>query len=80
MRRFCQRMFRFIKKLFTDHPRDMGKSYLAHGFWAILFSVYLLFAGIACFVHAIFPFLFTHTASSIAEWVVEASNHRRGYE
>ena len=80
MRKFFKKSLRYIREVFTDHPNDRGESYLMHGFWAMLFSIYLLFAGVACFVHAIFPFLFTHTASSIAEWVVSANNHRSGYE
>jgi hypothetical protein len=75
--RFTKNIFRSIKRLFTDHPNSMDESYLCHGSWAMIYSAYLLFAGIACFIHAIFPFLFTDTASSIARWVIESLEYRK---
>ena len=69
-----------LKKLFTEHPQDVGESYLMHAAWAIIFSLHLLFAGVVCFIHAIFPFLFENTASSIAEWILDVSSNRREYE
>jgi len=76
MKRFFINTLKFIKKLFTDHPHELGESYLMHAFWATIFSIYLLFAGAACLIHAVFPFLFTDTASSIAEWVVNVNKDR----
>jgi len=77
MKKLFKKMFGYLKHLFTDHPNWKGESYLSHGAWALLYSVYLLLASMACFIHAIFPFLFTHTASSIAEWIIDANEHRR---
>ncbi len=75
-----KRVFNFLKKIFLEHPNSVGESYFVHLFWAMLFGVHLLVAGLACIVHAVFPFVFTETASSIAEWVVNTSRDRRRYD
>jgi|ETNmetMinimDraft_18_1059904.scaffolds.fasta_scaffold200206_1 hypothetical protein len=72
-----KKTFKFLKKLFTEHPNNLGESYIVHFFWALVFSIHLLVAGVACLVHAVFPFLFKDTASSIAEWVTQVSKDRR---
>ena len=75
--RFTKNIFGSIKRLFTKHPNSVNESYSCHGFWALIYSISFLLAGVACFVHAIFPFLFTDTASSIAKWVIESSEYRK---
>jgi len=80
MKKFFKKIFKYVKKLFTDHPNDLGESYIVHLLWALLYGVYLLCAGIACLIHAVFPFLFTDTASTIAGWVADSSDNRRYYD
>lgn len=48
---------------FTRHPRSLGESYAGHGAKALAFGVRMIGGGIACLVHAVFPFLFEHSAS-----------------
>lgn len=50
-------------KLFTEHPRSVGESYLDHMAVAFGFGGRLVAAGIACLLHGIFPFLFAKTGS-----------------
>ena len=52
-------------KLFSEHPRSVGMSYIGHLFRAVGFAVFLLSAAFACVIHAVFPFIFEHTASNI---------------
>ena len=52
-------------KLFTEHPESVGESYLEHMGVAAGFGGHLLVASMACFVHAVFPFLCTKTGSGI---------------
>jgi hypothetical protein len=53
---------------FTEHPASVGESYTEHLFRAVYFGARMVFAGIACLVHAVLPFLFVHTGSrAIAE-------------
>jgi phage-related protein len=54
---------KFIK-FFTAHPEAIGETYVQHLFVAAWSGIQLLFAGIACIIHSIFPFLFVNTASN----------------
>ena len=68
-----------IKNLFNDHPASSGENYLSHMFYAVIYSLLFFAAGIACFVHAIFPFLFTRTGSKIAGIVLDSVEGRGDY-
>ena len=52
-----------LKKLFLDHPRSVGESYIEHLFQAGRFSFKLLHAAGACLVHALIPCLCERTGS-----------------
>jgi hypothetical protein len=55
-------------RAFTDHPASVGESYTQHLFRAVYFGVRMVFAGLACLVHGVLPFLFVRTGSrAIAE-------------
>lgn len=51
-------------RLFLDHPRSVGESYLEHQRHAFGFGISLLGAALACLVHALIPALFVRTGSS----------------
>jgi hypothetical protein len=53
-----------FRKLFLDHPRSVGESYLQHLGTALSFGSRMIVAGIACSLHGLFPFLFVTTGSS----------------
>jgi hypothetical protein len=53
-----------VQKLFRDHPESVGESYFEHMGTAFSFAARLLGAALACFVHGLFPFLFTSTGSA----------------
>jgi hypothetical protein len=48
---------------FTRHPKSVGESYGEHMAAAASYAFPLLGAGLACMIHAIFPFAFERTAS-----------------
>ena len=50
-------------RLFLDHPRSVGESYLEHQRRALGFGLSLFLAALACTVHAIVPGLFVRTGS-----------------
>ena len=50
---------------FTEHPASVGENYFVHFRHAAGFSFSMLKGGLACMVHAVFPFLFTNTGSAI---------------
>lgn len=52
-----------LSRWFTDHPRAIGESYAEHQRHALRYSGELLRASLACFIHALIPGAFEHTAS-----------------
>jgi hypothetical protein len=54
-----------MKLSFTEHPASVGESYLQHLRQAGRFAIGMIGAGLACLVHAILPFLFIQTGSSM---------------
>ena len=54
-----------LRSYFTDHPASVAETYTEHMAMAGSFGVRLLGASLACFVHAVFPWLFEKTGSSI---------------
>ena len=50
-------------RAFTDHPASVGESYGEHLGRATCFGLRMVFAGIACLVHGVLPFLFQRTGS-----------------
>jgi hypothetical protein len=50
--------------LFTSHPRSVGETYGEHLRSATGFGLTMLFAGLACLLHGVFPFLFERTGSN----------------
>ncbi|OGT42558.1 MAG: hypothetical protein A3F42_00700 [Gammaproteobacteria bacterium RIFCSPHIGHO2_12_FULL_37_34] len=53
-----------MKNIFTLHPDSLGETYFQHFKFAFKFGVYMLIGGLACIVHAIFPFVFEKAASN----------------
>lgn len=51
-----------MQRLFFEHPRSLGMTWAGHGFGAVAIGARLLWAGLACLVHAVVPGLFTQTA------------------
>ena len=52
-----------LDRLFTEHPASVGETYGEHLRAASGFAALMVFGGIACFVHALFPFLCVRTGS-----------------
>ncbi len=48
---------------FTKHPHEVGESYSEHFHVASSFGFAMIKGGLACYVHAILPFLCTTTGS-----------------
>lgn len=54
-----------MKNIFTDHPRSMNETYTEHFRCSFRFGSTMLLGGIACMLHAIFPFIFKKTGSNL---------------
>jgi Family of unknown function (DUF6356) len=51
--------------LFVKHPREVNMTYWSHCKRAMGLGLHILYAGICCFIHAFFPFLFQTKASDL---------------
>ena len=51
-----------LGRLFWEHPKSLGMSWAEHGAGAVVIGARMVGAGLACFVHAAVPGLFTQTA------------------
>ena len=54
-----------LRLSFTEHPASVGENYLEHLRHAVGFAGSMFAGGLAVFVHAFVPFLFTKTGSGI---------------
>jgi hypothetical protein len=52
-----------IRKLFLDHPQEVGESYAKHARVAGRFGAEMVVGGLACLVHAAVPALFKTAGS-----------------
>jgi hypothetical protein len=52
-----------MKNIFTDHPHSIGESYFQHFCFALKFGSQMVIGGLACIMHAVFPFMFKKTGS-----------------
>lgn len=51
-------------RLFTDHPASVNETYGQHLVAASCFGWRMVFAGLACLIHGLLPFLFISTGSN----------------
>lgn len=63
-----------LRRLFHDHPREVGETYFEHMAVAFGFGRRMVVGGLACFVHGIVPGLHKRTGSTI----IRALAHRMG--
>lgn len=56
-----------IKRAFTEHPASVGESYFQHMGMAFSFGAKMVWAGLACLLHGLFPFLFKCTGRQCIE-------------
>lgn len=52
-----------LSRIFLEHPRAVGETYLAHQRTAFGFGLSLIAAGLACMVHGLIPAMFLRTGS-----------------
>ena len=66
-----------LGRLFVDHPRALGLSWIAHGAGALKIGLRLIGAGLAALVHAAVPGLFTETYNHIQAIKAGSANPER---
>ena len=65
-----------LDRWFFDHPATVGESYFQHMRFAIGFAFWLVVAGLAALVHAIFPAMCETTAGRILRKLVACMDSR----
>lgn len=53
-----------MRNIFTEHPRNINETYFTHLLFATKFGLQMIIGGVACLIHAVFPFLFKDTGSN----------------
>ena len=66
-------MSKALKALFCEHPASVDETYTEHMAAASGFALRLFAASVVCAVHAVLPFLFVKTGSTMIEENVVAS-------
>jgi len=68
-----------LKALFCDHPASVDETYTEHMAAAVSFALRLFVASLVCSVHAVLPFLFVKTGSTMIEELHDrmVTNRRR---
>lgn len=65
-----------LHRLFTHHPETVGESYGQHFGVALGYGLRLLAAGACAIVHAVLPFCFEKTASTMVRRMVADMDRR----
>ncbi len=65
-----------ITRLFVEHPASVDETYFGHMAFAGWFASRLFLAAFAALTHAVLPFLFETTASSIIRELYERTHNR----
>lgn len=66
-----------LMRMFSEHPASVGESYFGHLLQASSFGLRMMFAGIACVLHGLLPFLFVTTGSAAIKGLNEEMCARR---
>ena len=66
-----------LRKLLTHHPHSIGETYFEHFRFACFSGLRLVFAGFACMIHSVLPFLFINTASQTIQEITEEITVRK---
>lgn len=60
------------------HLKTVNENYFKHMIEAWLIVITFVGAGLICFIHSIFPFLFQTTASTMVKNIIARTNERQG--
>lgn len=67
-------------KIFTSHPNSIGETYWQHFCFATKTGAKLVYGGLACIIHGIFPFLFATTGSDTVLGLADCMAKRQAEE
>ena len=67
-----------MRNVFTEHPNEVGETYIQHGTQAIRYSFTFFLLFFVSLIHAIFPFWFEKTASCVIQEMSDHIKEREG--
>ncbi len=65
-----------MRNIFTEHPRSIGETYHGHAYFAACTGAQMIWAGLACIIHGVLPFVFSNTASQTVNALHESFENR----
>jgi len=65
-----------MKDMGKSHLEAVNEKYFEHMFYAAKYGFKMIFAGVACIIHAIFPSLFITTASKTMHSILDEISER----
>jgi hypothetical protein len=66
-----------ITRYFREHPQSVGESYVGHAKQANRIGWVMIAGGLACLIHAVFPFLYPRTASKMIRYLSLVARKRK---
>ena len=64
--------------IFNKHLNEIGETYFEHMFNAVRYSFTFFLLGFVSIIHAVFPFLFSKTASCVIQEMSDHIKEREG--
>ena len=64
--------------IFTKHPNEVGETYFQHLFNSLRYALTFFLLVFVAFIHAVFPFIFTKTASCVIQEMSDHIKKREG--
>ena len=66
--------YNMFSRIFLQHPREQGMTYLIHASHSLKFSAKFAKASLQSLVHAFIPTLFTNSTSKLTESLIKHSS------
>ncbi len=67
-----------LRNRLNDHLQAVGETYLQHLVKATAFAARMMAGALACLIHGLLPFLFTHTGSDCVRRLHDEMVENRG--
>ncbi|MHB1947704.1 MAG: DUF6356 family protein [Gammaproteobacteria bacterium] len=61
----------------SRHLKEVNESYFEHMLYATKYGIKMIFAGLTCIIHGLFPDIFVTTASQTMESIKNEINERK---
>ena len=73
---FGKRLFYPVQELIDEHLRETRETYVQHFVESFIIGCKMIFGGGVAIIHAVLPFVATHTASDICRQITDRMSNR----